>query len=172
MYLAFFIIGVGFVIISFVFSSLIDIDGSSGPLIFLQPKLIAVFLIVTGAAGMILSGRDDNVFSQALILLFSVGGGILASGLVYSLVILPLHRAQNTSTFSKQEAVGTAAKVISPILPNGYGKIRYNISGSVVTSPAKSEDGGEIKNGEDVAIVYIEGGTYFVKRMFETQDYE
>jgi membrane protein implicated in regulation of membrane protease activity len=80
------------------------------------------------------------------------------------LVIVPLNKAQNTSAFDKQATIGTWAKVISPIPQGGYGKIRYSVSGSVVTSPAKSEDGGEINSGENVAIVYIEGNTYFVKR--------
>jgi membrane-bound ClpP family serine protease len=63
-----------------------------------------------------------------------------------------------------QDTIGIAAEVISKIPESGFGKIRYNISGSVVTSPAKSEDGSAISGGEKVEIIYIEKNTYFVRR--------
>jgi len=163
-----FIVGVGFVLISFLIGSVADMEGG-GPLAFLQPKLIAVFLTVTGGLGIILSGLLDNPFAGSIVLFISIFGGLFIAGIIHRLVLIPLKKAQNTSAFDKQTTVGTAAKVISPILQNGYGKIRYSVSGSTVTGPAKSEDGGEIKNGEDVAIVYIEGGTYFVRKMFEPE---
>jgi len=162
MYLIFFGIGVGFVVISFLLGAITDSD--VGPFSIFQPKLIAIFLTITGAIGMILSARLDNVFSGPIVLTISVFSGLAVAGLINRLIVIPLRRAENTSAFDKQATIGTWAKVISPIPQNGYGKISYSISGSTVTSPAKSEDGGEIKNGENVAIVYIEGGTYFVKR--------
>jgi len=162
MYLIFFGVGAGFVIISFLLGAIADSD--SGPLAIFQPKLIAVFLTVTGGIGMLLSARLENTFSGPIVFTISVFSGLAIAALINRLVIIPLHRAQNTSAHDKQATIGTWAKVISPIPQGGYGKISYNISGSTVTSPAKSEDGGEIKNGESVAIVYIEGNTYFVKR--------
>jgi len=162
MYIIFFGVGVGFVLISFFLDAVIDID--SGPISLFQPKLIAAFLVVSGAVGIVLSNRFDGVFSGPIILVISVFGGLAIAAIINRLVVIPLRRAENTSAFDKQATIGTWAKVISPIPLGGYGKISYSISGSTVTSPAKSEDGGEIKNGENVAIVYIEGSTYFVKR--------
>ena len=161
MYVIFFGVGVGFVLISFLLGAVADSD--SGPLAIFQPKLIAVFLTVTGGAGIILSSRFDSVFSAPIVLTISVLSGLIIAGLLNRLVVIPLSKAQNTSAHDEQATIGTWAKVISPIPQGGYGKIRYSVSGSVVTSPAKSEDGGEIKNGESVAIVYIEGGTYYVR---------
>ena len=161
MYVIFFGVGVGFVLISFLLGAVTESD--SGPLSIFQPKLIAVFLTVTGAAGMLLSPRLDGLFNAPIVFTISVLAGLFIAGLLNRLVIIPLHKAQNTSAHDKQATIGTWAKVISPIPQNGYGKISYSVSGSVVTSPAKSEDGGEIKTGEKVAIVYIEGGTYFVR---------
>jgi membrane-bound ClpP family serine protease len=89
------------------------------------------------------------------------------AGLLNRFVIIPLYKAQNTSAFNMQDTIGTHATVISPIPQGGYGKIRYNISGSVVTSPAKSEDGREIKAGEAVDIIYVEKNTYFVRKTIE-----
>ena len=161
MYVAIFVVGVGFVLLSFFLDMVLDADG---PLPILQPKLIAVFLTIMGGLGIILSARLDGTFAAGIILIISILSGLIIAGLINRLIIIPLHKAQNTSAHDKQATIGITAKIISPIPQGGYGKIRYSISGSVVTSPAKSEDGGEIKNGESVDIVYIEGGTYFVKR--------
>jgi len=163
MYLVFFIVGAGFIILSLIMGAFADVE--FGPASILQPKLVAIFLTVTGGVGIVLS-RSDSVFLSAgiAVLTISVLSGLAVAGLMHRLVIIPLRRAQNTSTFDKQATIGVAATVISPIPQNGYGKIRYSISGSTVTSPAKSEDGGEIKNGATVDIVYIEGNTYFVRR--------
>jgi len=162
MYMILFVVGLGFILVSFLLD--VSSDGHSGPLAIFQPKLIAVFLLVTGGVGMILSSRLDGLFGGTFVFTISALSGLIIAGLIHRFILIPLHKAQNTSAYDKQATIGTWAKVISPIPQGGYGKIRYNISGSVVTSPAKSEDGGEIKNGENVAIVYIEGGTYFVRR--------
>jgi len=161
MYVIFFGIGLGFIVLSVLLDTLVDIEGS--PFSILQPKLIAVFLLMTGAVGMILTGRWESA-PFSLIFTISAFSGLFIAALINRLVIIPLRRAQNTSAHDKQATIGTIAKIISPIPQGGYGKISYSISGSTVTSPAKSEDGGEIKNGENVNIVYIEGGTYFVRR--------
>lgn len=162
MYLIFFGVGVGFVVLSFIIGAVVDVDG--GPWAILQPKLIAVFLTVTGGVGLILSARWEGFFTGGIVLVISVFSGLIVAGLINRFIIVPLHRAQNTSAHDKQATIGTTAKVISPIPEGGYGKIRYSISGSFVTSPAKCEDGGAVKNGENVDIIYIEGGTYYVRR--------
>ena len=163
MYIILFGVGVGFVLISFFLDTIVDVD--AGFFSILQPKLIAVFLTVTGGFGIILSTQ----FGTIITLIISVLCGLLIATLINRLVIIPLHKAQNTSTFDKQAIIGTLAKVISPIPQGGYGKIRYSVSGSVVTGPAKSQDGGEIKNGENVSIMHIEGKTYFVKKADNTR---
>lgn len=158
MYVILFGVGVGFVLISFFLDTFVDADG--GFFSILQPKLIAVFLTVMGGFGIILSSH----FGTIITLIISVLCGLTIATLINRLVIKPLHKAQNTSTFDKQATVGTYAKVISPIPQGGYGKIRYSISGSVVTGPAKSQDGGEIKAGENVRIARIKDSTYLVMK--------
>ena len=162
MYTIFFFVGIGFILISFLLGAVAETD--VGPMAILQPKLIAVFLVVTGGLGMIFSARWDSTLGAPIVLVVSVASGMAVAGIIHRFVIMPLHRAQNTSAHDKQATIGTWAKVISPIPQGGYGKIKYSVSGAVVTSPAKSEDGGEISNGENVAIVFIEGNTFFVKR--------
>ena len=168
MYAIFFGVGVGFVLLSVTLDTMLNLEGIAAS--FLQPKLIAVFLTVTGGLGLILSSRFDGVLAAALIFAISALGGLIIAGMVYRFVIVPLHKAQNTSAFDKQDTIGTTAKVISPIPSGGYGKISYSISGSTVTGPAKSEDEGEISSGESVYIMDVKDGTYFVRRKLDIME--
>jgi membrane protein implicated in regulation of membrane protease activity len=153
-------VGVGFILLTLIIGEMAEIDGTLFG--FLKPSLIAIFLVVMGGIGLILSPRMVGL--PLMVAFISFVCGILVAGLLNRFVIVPLQKAQNTSAFNMQDTIGTQAVVISPIPQSGYGKIRYNISGSVVTSPAKSEDGGEVRTGEQVDIVYVERNTYFVRR--------
>lgn len=162
MYLIFFGVGVGFILLSLVMGEFMESEGSAFS--FLKPTLIAVFLTIVGGLGLLLEPRFYGVLGDGVVLAISLSGGFVAAMAINIFIIKPLYKAQNTSTFSKEETIGVIARVISPIPRRGYGKISYSISGSTVTSPAKSEDEDEIRNGETVEIVDIEGGTYFVRR--------
>jgi len=163
MYLVLFIVGVGFIALSLVIGNLVELEGPN--LSFLKPKLIAIFLTVMGGLGLILEPRMYYfIGGGGIVLVASFIGGLAVAGLVHRFVIVPMHNAQNTSAFDKQATIGASAEVISRIPQGGYGKIRYNISGSTVTSPAKSEDGNQINSGEYVEIIYIEQNTYFVRK--------
>jgi len=163
LFILFFVIGVGFVVVSFFVGELVEVEGSNSAFSFFRPTLIAVFLTVTGGLGLLLP-RIGFEPGAAIILFISALSGLALAGLINRFIIVPLHKAQNTSTFNMQDTIGCSANVISHIPQGGYGKIKYNISGSVVTSPAKSDDGNEIRAGETVEIMYIEGRTYFVRR--------
>jgi membrane protein implicated in regulation of membrane protease activity len=156
-------VGVGFIVLTLVIGEAAELDGAVFG--FLRPSLIAVFLVVMGGIGLILSPRLDGL--PLIVTVISFSSGVFVSGLVNRFIIKPLYKAQNTSAFNIQDTIGVYATVISPIPQGGYGKIRYNISGSVVTSPAKCEDGGGVKAGEHVSIVYVERNTYFVRRQAE-----
>jgi len=164
-YLSFFIIGVGFVaLLLTVGEPFLGLERFR--LSFLSPITIAVFLTVTGGLGMILSPQMEFFIGGGLIAFgISAFGGVIVAAAIDRFLIIPLYKAQNTSSFNIQDTIGTTATVISPIPQGGYGKIRYNISGAVVTSPAKSDDGNQIKSGEQVTIIYVQKSTYFVKRV-------
>jgi len=165
MYVILFAVGIGFILLSVLFDAFLSVDGIA--VSFLQPKLLAIFSLVTGGVGLILSSRFDGILAAGIILAISILSGLFVAGMTYRFVIIPLHKAQNTSAFDKQETIGTTAKVVSPIPQGGYGKISYSVSGSLVTGPAKSEDGNEISNGEDVFIMHVEEGTYFVRKKLD-----
>jgi len=162
MYVVFFGVGIGFLLLSLVADAMLDFDGFGFAL--LQPKIVAIFMLVTGGVGLALNAQSGFVLMPTIILVISVVSGILVAGLIYRFVIVPLKKAENTSAFKKEDTIGTTAEVVSPIPKGGYGKIRYNVSGSFVTGPAKSEDDSEVKTGEKVFIMDIDKGTYMVRR--------
>ena len=163
MYLILFGVGAGFIIISLIIGELGDVEAPLG-FTFFKPKLIAIFMVVMGGLGFLLTPNFDFIGGGGIVLFISFFSGLAIAGLINRFVIIPMQKAQNTSAFHVQDTIGTFAEIISPIPQGGYGKIRYNVSGSVVTSPAKSEDGSAISQGENVEIIYIEKNTYFVRR--------
>ena len=156
-------VGAGFILISLLVGEFADVEGSAF-FSFLRPTLVAVFMVVCGGIGLMLTPRFAQFGGGGIVFVASVLGGLFVAGLINRFVIIPLHRAQNTSAYNIQDTIGKPAKIISPIPQGGYGKISFSMSGSVVTSPAKSEDGNPIPCGENVEIIYIEKNTYFVRK--------
>ena len=162
MYLVFLIVGAGFIVLSVIFGAVSDLEGVG--FAFLRPTVIALTLTVMGGIGLILAPRIGSYAAFPI----SAAGGLFAGFLLHRFVIIPLHRLQHTSAHYKQSLIGTTAKVVLAIPQGGYGKIKYNVSGSVVTSPAKTEDGSEIKKDTDVVIQYIKNNAYFVRERGST----
>ena len=162
MYLVFLGVGLGFVFISLVAGSVLNVEGSSFFSVF-KPVLISIFLIVMGGLGLLITPLIALPHADRFVLLISALGGFFVAALTNRFIILPLHRAQNTSAFFRQDTIGTTALVVESILQGGYGKIRYSVSGSVVTSPAKSDDGNQILQGTNVEIFSVEKNTFIVR---------
>ena len=161
-YFILFGVGIVSIVLSFVVGNFFSAEGVGFSI--LQPKLVAAFMLVTGGMGLLLTERLGTIGGPGFVLFVSVASGVAAAMILQRFIIVPLTNAQNTSTFDMQATIGVTAEVISKIPQGGYGKIRYNISGSTVTSPAKSEDGNQIIAGEYVEIIYIEKNTYFVRK--------
>jgi len=149
------LLGAGFIVLSLVFGEVFD--GVGGP--FLQPTVIALTLAVTGGVGLILSPRVGSYLAFPP----SAAAGLAAGFMLYRFVILPLRRLEHTSSHDKQALIGSTARVVLSIPQGGYGKIKYNVTGAVVTSPAKSEDGTEINKDTDVVITHIKNNAYYVR---------
>ena len=157
LYLTLFLIGVGFVVISTFFGEVLDFDGIN--IFFLKPKVLALIITVMGGVGMILTPRMGSYLAFPI----SLASGLFAGYLLYRLVILPLMRLSSTSTHDKQSLIGSIAKVALSIPQGGFGKIRYTVNGSIITSPAKTEDGSGIVKDTDVVITSIKNNAYYVK---------
>ena len=159
MYMVLLIVGAGFIVLSLIFGEVFEFEGVGAA--FLRPTVIALTLAVTGGMGLILVPR----YGDFLAFPFAAGVGIAAGFLLYRFVILPLHRIEHTSSHDQQSVIGSTAKVALTIPQGGFGKIKYNVTGAVVTSPAKSEDGIQINKDTEVVITYIKNNAYYVREM-------
>ena len=124
----------------------------------LKPACIAAFICVFGGCGMIFLPQLGPLFA----LMISAAAGFSVSWLLFKLIIVPLHKAQNTSVVAKQSLIGSPATVTEKIPQGQFGKITYYVNGNTYSAPAKSENGGEISRNANVEITHIEKNTYFV----------
>lgn len=157
MYLVLLIVGAGFILLSLIFGEVFSLEGLGAP--FIQPPVIALALAVTGGVGLLLSPSMGSYLAFP----FSAAAGLFTGFLLYRFVILPMRRMEHTSSHDKQSLIGSTARVVLTIPQGGYGKIKYNVTGSFVTSPAKSEDGTTINKDTDVVISYIKNNAYYVR---------
>lgn len=174
-----FAVGLGYAIISFLIGRFFeftdigaflggDFDGSldsdldtSSNVSPLKLTLAAVFLAVFGGVGSLLLLK--NVL-PVIALMIAFVTGMLISYSMYSFILVPLNKLQNTSAVEKQSLIGVKANVVVPIPQGHYGKIRYCVNGNTYTAPSKSEDGSAIGTKDTVEIVYIEKNTFYVRR--------
>ncbi|ERI91797.1 hypothetical protein HMPREF1982_02840 [Clostridiales bacterium oral taxon 876 str. F0540] len=126
----------------------------------LKPITIVSFLTVFGGIGMI--GTHYNV--NALILcIMAFASGLIVAFILYKFIVVPLYKAQNTSAFSRKQLIGLQAKVISPILEEGYGTIAYVVNGKKYNAPAQHVAKKEVLQGEDVIIYEIKNNLFYVE---------
>ena len=157
-------VGMGYTIIAIMLGNILDMgDFEGGNFIPLRPAPISAFLIVFGGTGMIFYEQLGFIAVLAISLVF----GTVVSLLLIRFVLMPLHRAQSTSTVAKQDLIGTTAIVSKKIIQDSFGKIVYHVNGSNVSSPAKSQTGAEIATGATVEIISIDNHTYIVKQQEE-----
>jgi|GEM_PF-1053692 len=159
LYLIMLVVGGGFLLVTLLVGEFLEIEGTAFPL--MRPSLLAAFLTIAGAIGTFMGDTVPQIF------LFPVAFAVAfaVSLLLNKLVIEPLHRAQNTSTVSRDELVGMVAVVDSRIAQGGFGRIVYTVNGSRVTSSASAMDGAGFNADTEVEIVRIEeDGTCIVKR--------
>lgn len=162
--------GVLYALVSFVLGEIfhfadfhmhMDLDGdmSSFSVSPIKPITIAGFVTVFGGIGlMCLKLGKGTIFA----VLVAAASALVASSLIYFLVVVPLYKAQNTSAPSKKDLIGLTAKVTSCIAQNGFGKISYSINGNIYNAPAKHINKSFIDSGEEVIIIAIEKNVFYV----------
>ena len=124
----------------------------------LKPVCIAAFICVFGGSGMIFLPN----FGPLLALMLAATSGLIIAWMLFKFLLVPLHKAQNTSTVEKQSLIGSKAVVTEKIPQGQFGKITYYVNGNIYSAPAKSENGSEISRNANVEITHIEKNTYFV----------
>jgi membrane protein implicated in regulation of membrane protease activity len=126
----------------------------------IKPITIVSLITVFGGIGMIGTYYGINpilLFVGALIL------GLIVSFLLYKFVVLPLYKAQNTSSVSERSLIGMKAKVISPIIEDGFGTIAYAVNGSKYNAPAQHIAKKSVTLGEEVIIYEIKNNVFYIE---------
>lgn len=171
--------GVILAIVSFVLGRLfdfIDIDGDldiQGGTPFmtvspLKPIIIVTFITVFGGVGVM----SMESWSSMISLFIALIAAFFVSYIVYRWIVVPLYRAQNTSTIFQKELVGHEACATLGMVGESFGKITYLINGNTYTSPARSIDGARINTGDKVVIVKIENNIFWVRSHIKNKEEE
>lgn len=137
-----------------------DISGAAvSPL---KPIIIAAFATVFGGTGMIFAKKG---YSAPASVAAALALGLGTAFLLYRFIIVPLHRAQNTSAVSQTVLVGSLARAALHMEGESFGKINYTVEGNTYSAPAKSIDGKAIAKGAPVVIIDIKKNVFYVKEV-------
>jgi membrane protein implicated in regulation of membrane protease activity len=127
-----------------------------------SPTSIAAFISAFGALGLIFTKIPATSSPWASAPLSVVGATGIAAGVlwVFNKVFT---KTQSSSEAKVASLVGATATVITPITEDGVGEIAYVQAGTRYTSPARSDSGTAIKNGQTVRITRIVGTQFYVR---------
>lgn len=164
--------GLLYVVVSFIFGEAsyfvnssftdlnLDIDIPDVMVSPLRPTVIATFVTSFGGIGLMCQTLRMEIFLTvvvSLIVAFSL------SFLLYRFIIIPLIKAQNTSSPKKKQLIGYKATLNLGIHGDSFGEIIYVINGNSFNSPAKSVNNEDISRGAEVIIIDIKDGVFFVQ---------
>lgn len=163
--------GVFFAVLSFVLGQLFGLFDGDGGLDFegdvpdailpIKPITVVSFVTVFGGVGLISLGQQ---LGGVLALVLAMVSGLAIATLLYRYVVLPLQRAQNTSTVSQEDLVGRTGKVALDLSGDRFGSITYVVNGNSYTAPARSLGAVDLHQGEEVIIVRIQDNVFYVER--------
>lgn len=139
----------------------------SGVMVLINPVVAVSFLTVTGGLGIL--GGEYYKWPDLNTLAIAVCAGVITSFVLYRFVAIPLYKSENSSEVSKKDLVNKEAEVISKIVQDGFGEIRYTANSIKYTGPAKHVSGKTVEQGKTVVIYKIENSVFYV---FEKDDYE
>ena len=164
LYYVFFCIGVVYTLISLILGGIFDgLDiggegGFDGFLSGLKPILIISFAIVFGGIGLL----TIESWSWSISLGISAGSALFVSYIINRFVVVPLYKAQNTSSPRQNELIGNSGRVVNTIPENSFGSISYCYRGNSFTSAARSLKGERIEQGKEIFIIKIENKVFYV----------
>ncbi len=175
-YKVLFFTGLIYAAVTFVLGSLLDFADIDGDFDFegdlpisiffpIKPITVVPFITTFGGLGWIGILREWNIILTNVIAFISA---YILAMLLYRFLVIPLKGIETKSEISEKEAIGKRALIISSILENGYGSIKYSINDNSFTAPAKNIDGEAIKQGEEVLICKIEDSVYYVSKLEKT----
>jgi membrane protein implicated in regulation of membrane protease activity len=130
----------------------------------LKPITIVSFLTVFGGIGMM---GTSNGLNAILLFVVALVSALITAFILYRFIVVPLYKAQNTSDVSRKMLIGMKAKVISPILEEGFGTIAYVVNGKRYNAPAQHIGKKAVPQGEEVIIYEINNHIFYVQPINE-----
>ncbi|HEX2924745.1 MAG TPA: NfeD family protein [Ruminiclostridium sp.] len=131
--------------------------------ILLNPLVAVSFLTVFGGMGIM--GTRFFGWNPLIVLIVSLGAGIIISILLYNFVAKPIYRSENSTDASRENLIGIPAEVTTDILENGFGTIKYTVNSLRYTAPARHIENKPVKQGEKVFICKIENNIFFISEL-------
>jgi membrane protein implicated in regulation of membrane protease activity len=178
-YIILFLVGVIYTVITFLLGGFFDIihlggditahiDGGlgghganvGGGISPLKPITIVSFLTVFGGIGIIGTNHGINPIITFIVAFVA---GFIISFSIFTFIIVPLSKAQNTSAVYQDKLIGMEAVVISRIMENGFGTIGYVVNGSKYNAPAQHVSKKAVEQGEKVLIYLIKDKIFYVE---------
>jgi membrane protein implicated in regulation of membrane protease activity len=126
----------------------------------LNPSCFAIFLAWAGGVGYLLTRHSGLAFWVDLALALIVG--LMGAWFLGSFLRF-LQSRDKPMDPTDYEMVGTLGRVSSRIRPDGVGELIYTQDGARRLAAARSEDGIEIRSGEEVVVVRYEKGIAYVR---------
>jgi membrane protein implicated in regulation of membrane protease activity len=129
----------------------------------LNPLVAVSFLTVFGGMGIM--GVNYFKWNSIIIFVVAAASGVIVSSLLYTFIVKPIYRSENSSDVSREELIGTTAEVTTDILANGFGTIKYTINSIRFTAPAKHIEAKSVGQGEKVVICKIEDNIFYISEI-------
>jgi hypothetical protein len=128
--------------------------------VLINPIVTVSFLTVFGGLGIL--GTDYFRWMAVIVFFVSLSAGVIVAFILYRFIVIPLYKSENSTDVSKEDLIYTTADIISPIMENGFGEIKYTVNSIRYTAPAKHFKGKAVKQGEKVIIYNIENNIFYV----------
>lgn len=123
---------------------------------------VVAFLCWFGGTGYLL--HHGNIFSNSLVLLFSIVSGVAGASLIFWFLSRVLMAHEKTLEPADTEMTGVIGRLSGGIPANGVGEILYSQNGSRRAAPVRSDDGTAIERGAEVIVMRHKRGMAYVRR--------
>jgi hypothetical protein len=126
---------------------------------------VVAFLCWFGGTGYLL--HHGNVFSNALVLLFSAVSGLAGASLIFWFLTRVLMANERTLEPEDTEMTGVVGRLSGGIPAGGVGEILYSQNGARRATPVRSDDGSAMERGAEVIVMRHTRGVAYVRRWDE-----
>ena len=126
---------------------------------------IVAFLCWFGGTGYLL--HHGSLFSNALVLLFSVVSGLAGAAVVFWFLSRVLMAKEKTLEAADTDIVGVVGKLSGGIPNGGVGEMLYSQNGARWSAVVRAEDGSAIERGAEVIVMRRAKGVAYVRRWDE-----